>query len=302
MANNTPSNPLLGIGCMLLAGMLMTGNNAILKWLTTGYPVGEIIFIRSIFLWLPIAYFIARSGGFLSIRVTRLRLHAVRAGCMAFSAFIYIFGLRYLPLADVTAIGFSTPLFVTALATFLLGEAVGWRRWSAVVVGFIGIIVITRPTGDVVTIAVLFPIGSAFWTSIRDMVTRRMVSTESSNAILITSTAAVMIAGLCTAPFGWTMPTNQDFALMAAAGLISGFGHYFMIEAFRHAEAVIVSPFRYLTIVWAITLGYLIWGDFPDSYVLGGVVLVICSGLYILRREIVVRRQRLADQAGRDAT
>jgi drug/metabolite transporter (DMT)-like permease len=111
-----------------------------------------------------------------------------------------------------------------------------------------------------------------------------------------------MIAGLCTAPFGWTMPTNQDFALMAAAGLISGFGHYFMIEAFRHAEAVIVSPFRYLTIVWAITLGYLIWGDFPDSYVLGGVVLVICSGLYILRREIVVRRQRLADQAGRDAT
>lgn len=281
---------------MLLAGLLMTANNAILKWLTSGYPVGEIIFIRGVFIWLPIAYFIARSGGFLSIRVTRLRLHAVRAGCVAFSAFIYILGLRYLPLADVTAIGFSTPLFVTALATFLLGENVGWRRWSAVIVGFMGIIVITRPTGDVVTAAVLLPIGSAFWTAIRDMVTRRMVTTESSNAILVTSTAAVMIAGLCTSPFGWKMPTSQDFALMAGAGLFSGFGHYFMIEAFRHAEAVIVSPFRYLTIVWAIALGYLIWSDFPDSYVLGGVALVICSGLYILHREIVVRRQRLAEK------
>lgn len=279
---------------MLLAGLLMTGNNAILKWLTTGYPVGEIIFIRGIFIWFPIAYFIARSGGLLSIRVTRLRLHAVRAGCVAFSAFVYILGLRYLPLADVTAIGFSTPLFVTALATFLLGETVGWRRWSAVVVGFIGIIVITKPTGDVVTLAVLFPIASAFWTGIRDMVTRRMVSTESSNAILITSTAAVMIAGLCSAPFGWIAPTPLDFGLMALAGIFSGFGHYFMIEAFRYAEAVIVSPFRYLTIVWAITLGYLIWGDFPDEYVIAGIILVVCSGLYILHREIVVRRRARA--------
>lgn len=296
MSSNAPANPLLGIGCMLLAGLLMTGNNAILKWLTTGYPVGELIFIRGVFIWLPIAYFIARSGGLLSIRITRFKLHAVRAACVAFSAFVYILGLRYLPLADVTAIGFSTPLFVTALATFLLGEVVGWRRWSAVVVGFIGIIVITRPTGDVVTIAVLFPIASAFWTGIRDMVTRRMVTTESSNAILITSTATVMLVGLCTAPFGWKMPTFQDFMLMSSAGLFSGFGHYFMIEAFRHGEVVIVSPFRYLTIVWAISAGYLVWGDFPDSYVLAGIALVICSGLYILRREIVVRRQARAAQ------
>lgn len=293
MASPAPANPLLGIGCMLLGGLLMTGNNAILKWLTTGYPAGEIIFIRGVFFWLPIAYFIARSGGLLSIRITRLRLHAVRAGCIVFSAFIYIIGLRYLPLADVTAIGFSTPLFVTALATFLLGEVVGWRRWSAVVVGFLGIIVITKPTSGLVSLAVLFPLGSAFWTSIRDLVTRRMVTTESSNAILITSTAVVMLAGLCTAPFGWKMPTLADFSLMACAGLFAGFGHYFMIEAFRHAEAVIVSPFRYLTIVWAIAIGYLVWGDLPDEYVVTGIILVVCSGLYILHREIVVRRQRL---------
>ena len=282
---------------MVSGGLIMTANNAILKWLTVGYPAGEIMFIRGIFLWLPISYFIARSGGLLSIRITRLGFHLVRAGCIIFSAFVYIIGLRYLPLADVTAIGFSTPLFVTALATFLLGETVGWRRWSAVIVGFLGILIITKPTGDVVTLAVLFPLGSAFWTGVRDMVTRRMVATESSNAILVTSTAAVMLAGLCSAPFGWRAPSLQDFSLLAIAGLFNGFGHYCMIEAFRNAEVVIVSPFRYLTIIWAITIGYLVWGDLPDKYVVTGIVLVVCSGLYILRREIVVRRQRLRAQA-----
>jgi drug/metabolite transporter (DMT)-like permease len=277
---------------MLLGGLVMTFNNAILKWLSVGYPPGQIMFIRSIFIWLPIAYFIARSGGLLTIRVTRIHMHAVWSACMIFSTIIYIIGLRYLPLADVTAIGFSTPMLVTALATFLLGEVVGWRRWSAVVAGFLGILIIAKPTGDVATLAVLFPLGSAFWTAIREILTRRMVTTESSNAILATSTAAVMLAGLCTAPFGWMMPSLQDFALMACAGLFAGFGHYFMIEAFRSAEVVIVSPFRYVTILWAIALGYLAWGDLPDKYVIIGILLVVASGLYILHREIVVARRR----------
>ena len=294
MATNAPSRPFIGIGYIVLGGFLMTANNAILKWLTVGYPPGEIMFIRGIFIWLPIAYFIARSGGLLSIRITRPGFHVVRGGCIVFSAFVYIIGLRYLPLADVTAIGFSTPLFVTALATFLLGETVGWRRWSAVVVGFLGIIVITKPTGDVVTLAVLFPLGSAFWTSVRDLVTRRMVASESSNAILVTSTAAVMLAGLCSAPFGWRSPSLQDFSLMVCAGFFNGFGHYFMIEAFRNAEVVIVSPFRYLTIVWAILLGYFFWRDLPDHLVLSGIALVVASGIYILHREIVVRRRARA--------
>ena len=281
---------------MLLGGLIMTANNAILKWLSTGYPPGQIMFIRGVFIWLPIAYFIARSGGLLSIRVTRIRLHLVWSACMIFSTIIYIIGLRYLPLADVTAIGFSTALFVTALATFLLGEVVGWRRWSAVVFGFAGILLIAKPSGDVATVAVLFPLGSAFWTAIREILTRRMVTTESSNAILATSTAAIMVAGLFTAPFGWVMPSAQDFALMVCAGLFAGFGHYFMIEAFRYAEAVIVSPFRYITIIWAIALGYLAWGDLPDNYVVGGIVMVVASGLYILHREFVVARRRKAER------
>jgi drug/metabolite transporter (DMT)-like permease len=292
MAANIPSRPILGIGWMLLGGLVMTVNNAILKWLSVGYPAGQIMFIRSVFILLPIAYFIARSGGFLSIRVRRVHMHFVWSGCMILSTVIYIAGLPYLPLADVTAIGFSTPLFVTALATFLIGEVVGWRRWSAVAVGFLGIVIIAKPTGNLATLAVLFPLASAFWTAQREILTRRMVATESSNAILATSTAAVMIAGLCTAPFGWKMPSAVDFGLMACAGLFAGFGHYFMIEAFRYAEVVIVSPFRYITILWAIVLGYLAWGDLPDGYVIVGITLVVGSGLYILHREIVAVRER----------
>jgi drug/metabolite transporter (DMT)-like permease len=288
------SAPMLGIGCMLIAGLLMTANNAILKWVTGGYPAGEVIFIRGIFIWLPIAILIARQGGLRTVRVTHWPLHGVRAGCVVVSAFMYIIGLRYLPLADVTAISFSTPLFVTMMAPLMLGEVVGWRRWSAVLVGFLGILTITRPTENIVGLAVLLPIGSALCAGLRDLITRRMTETESSNAILCTTTAAVMLAGLLTAPFGWKMPTAIDMGLMAAGGLLAGFGHHFMIEAFRHAEAVIVSPFRYLMIVWAIVLGYLVWGDLPDRWVIIGIVLVIISGLYIFHREMVRRRAEAA--------
>ena len=275
---------------MLAAGVLMTINNAILKWVTTGYPPGEIIFIRGAFIWVPIAIFIARSGGMRTVRITRPGLHLARGSTVIMSAFLYIVGLRFLPLADVTAINFSTPLFVTMLAPLFLGEIVGWRRWSAVVVGFAGIVLITRPTESLIGLAVLLPIGAALGAALRDLITRRMTETESSNAILCTTTAMVMLAGLATLPFGWKLPTMADFGLMAAAGLLAGFGHYFMIEAFRHAEAVLVSPFRYLMIVWAVLLGYLFWGDLPDEWVIGGICLVIASGVYIFHREVVRRR------------
>jgi drug/metabolite transporter (DMT)-like permease len=288
-SNQQHVRPAIGIACMLTAGVLMTLNNAILKWVTAGYPVGQIIFTRGVFIWLPIAFLIWRSGGVRTLRIQRFDLHGVRAACLILSAFMYVTALRYLPLADVTAISFSTPLFVTALAPLLLRETVGWRRWSAVVVGFLGIVTIARPTENVVALAVLLPLGSAFGAAMRDIVTRRMTETESSNAILCTTTAAAMLAGLATLPLGWTAPSAMDLGLMACSGILSGFGHHFMIEAFRNAEAVMVSPFRYITMIWAVLLGYVVWGDLPDEWVILGVVLVVLSGIYIFHREIFLR-------------
>ena len=287
--------PFVGILSMLAAGVLMTFNNAILKWVTVGYPAGQIIFTRGVFIWLPIALLIWRSGGVRTVRIQRVELHGARAACLVLSAFMYVTGLRYLPLADVTAISFSTPLFVTALAPFLLRETVGWRRWSAVIVGFLGIVTIARPSGNIAALAVLLPVGSAFWAAMRDIVTRRMTATESSNAILCTTTAVVMLAGLATLPFGWRMPTPIDLGLMALCGILAGFGHHYMIEAFRNAEAVLVSPFRYVTMLWAVLLGFVVWGDLPDEWVVLGVVLVILSGVYIFQRELFLRARRKAE-------
>jgi len=161
-----------------------------------------------------------------------------------------------------------------------------------VIVGFIGVLVITRPTGDLARLAALLPLGSAFAAALRDLITRRMTARESSNAILITTTSAVMLAGLFTLPYGWRMPTPGDVGLLAMGGIVTGFGHYCMIETFRHAEAALVAPFKYSSILWAAALGFLFWGDLPDAWVVAGTIIVVASGLYILHRELVRRRPR----------
>lgn len=284
------SAALRGILFMLAGTFFMSINNAVLKWLSEGYPAGQVLFMRGAFIFIPIAYFIWREGGFRSARVESYQGHVLRAAFTVASAFMFVIGVRYLPLADATAISFAGPLFITMLATPVLGEFVGWRRWSAVLVGFIGVLIITRPTGDVVRLAVLLPLGSAFAAAMRDLITRRIAPRETSNSILVTTTAAVALAGLVTLPMGWIMPTSADLGLIAMGGIVSGFGHYCMIETFRHAEAGLVAPFKYSSILYAVGMGYLFWSDLPDVWVIAGTVILVASGLYILRREM--SRQR----------
>lgn len=283
---------MLGIGLMLLSTFFMSINNAILKWMTAGYPAGEILFIRGIFLFLPIAYFVWRAGGVKSLRINSMRGHALRAGIVVVSAFCYVNGLRFVPLADATAISFTGPLFVAVLAIPILGEVVGWRRWSAIVIGFLGVLIIIRPSGDVMRYAVLLPLASAFFAAARDVLTRRMTARETSNSILMTTSVVLALAGLCTLPWGWKVPLVGDVAIMAVAGILNGVGHFCMIESFRAAEAGLVSPFKYSGMLWAVGLGYLLWAELPDIWVATGSLIVIASGLYILHRELVLRRAR----------
>ena len=281
-----PSTALRGIAFMLAGTFFMSLNNAVLKYMSAGYPAGQVLFMRGTFIFIPIAIFIWRAGGFQSAKVDSYGGHAIRAAFTVASGFMFVIGVRYLPLADATAISFAGPLFITMLATPVLGEYVGWRRWSAVIVGFIGVLIITRPTGDVVRLAVLLPLGSAFAAAMRDLITRRIAARETSNSILVTTTTAVMLAGLATLPMGWIVPTPGDLGLIAMGGLVSGCGHYCMIETFRHAEAGLVAPFKYSSILYAVAMGYLFWGDLPDAWVITGTMILVASGLYILRREL----------------
>ncbi|MFT6580195.1 MAG: drug/metabolite transporter (DMT)-like permease [Alphaproteobacteria bacterium] len=286
------ASPVLGIGLMLLATLFMSVNNAILKWMTADYPAGEILFIRGVFLFLPIAYFVWRAGGTKSLRMNSVRGHGLRALLVVGSAFCYVNGLRYVPLADATAISFAGPLFVAMLAIPILGEVVGWRRWTAIIVGFIGVIIIIRPSGDVMRYAVLLPLASTFFAAFRDVLTRRMTARETSNSILMSTSVVIAVAGLCTFPWGWSVPLASDVAIMSVAGILNGFGHYCMIESFRAAEAGLVSPFKYSGMLWAVGLGYLLWAELPDKWVATGSLIVIASGLYILHRELSLRRAR----------
>ncbi len=279
------------VTCMLVGVALLSLNDALIKTLASNYPAGQLLFIRGLFVFPWIILVAFRQGGLHRLRVKSIKGQALRGACVICSAFLFVNGLVYLPLADAIAITFTGPLFITAMAPLVLGEHVGWRRWLAVLAGFAGILFMVRPDGEVVQWAVLLPLGAALFGGTRDLITRRISQTENTVAVLFVTTAFVMLAGLVTAPFGWVPLQAQSLWTFAASGVLIAGAHYLMIEAFRQGEAALVAPFKYTSMIWAVLFGFLIFGDLPDGWTLFGAGLVILAGLYILRRETRLRRQ-----------
>lgn len=274
-----------GVAFMVLSLFVFMLSEAITKWLTQGYPIGQIVFVRSFFFFVPILAIIAIRKDWRALHIENPRLQVLRALLFVASTFLIVAAIKVLPLATAVAFIHSAPLMITALAALLLAERVGVHRWSAVGVGFIGILIMTRPTADSFQLTALIAIGAAAATALRDIVTRKMSSTESTTATLAFSTATLILAAGLTTPFFWMPPTGLDLVLMAASGVLMGTAHYLLIEAYRWSEAGIVAPFKYTSLIWATLLGYLIWGDLPDRWVIAGAVLIIASGLYVFKRE-----------------
>jgi len=279
------THPAKGIACMVAGGALITLNDALMKWLVGDYAVGQILFVRSLFMLLAVLVAAWRWGGLLALRPRNLPGQFVRATMVVTSTFCFVTGLQYLNLADAVVVSFCGPLFITALATPLLAETVGWRRWVAVIVGFAGVVFIFRPTGGSVQWAALWPLAASLAGALRDILTRRLCATETSLSILLLSTSVVAVVGLATAPFGWPRLAAIDLGLMALAGFLLFGAHYLLIEAFRLAEAALVAPFKYSNVVWGILFGFLLWGHVPDSWTMAGTVVIVGSGIYILGRE-----------------
>lgn len=286
---------------MLAGSALLTLTDAITKVFAHDLPVGEILVVRSAFSLAPIAVLVARARTLESLRMRDRRGQAARAILMLVSTFCFVTGLAYLPLADNLAITFAGPLFVTALAPLMLAERVGWRRWAAVVVGFVGVLVITAPTGGGAQWAALFPLAAALAATLRDIVTRRMRGTDTAASMLLYSALALILGGLATSPFGWRAMGAFEIGLLAVGGMVQGVGHMLVIEAFRSAEAALVVPFKYTVVLWAALYGYLIFGDVPGANVVSGTAIVLAAGLYIYHREIVVSRRRRAGEGPSDA-
>ena len=201
---------------------------------------------------------------------------------------MFVTGLYYLPLADAIAIAFAGPLFVTALAPLMLDERVGWRRWSAVSIGFLGVVLIVRPGSSAFQWFAVFPLVAAMLGGMRDVITRKMAASESTVAVLFVTTTCVALAGVASSVVvPWHPVELGQLKYFVASGVLLGIAHYLLIEAFRLGEAALVSPFKYANVIWAVLFGYLMFGDVPDTYTLGGAIVVAISGLYILHRERV---------------
>jgi len=292
-----------GILYMILSVAVFAVVNALVKYQEAVYPVSQVVFFRSIFALLFSCVLVMRDGGFSILRTHRIVEHVGR-GTLQFISMVCVFiAYHLMPLADAVAITFSSPLFLTLLSIPLLGEKVGRHRWGAVIVGFVGVMIMVQPGPGTFSIGSILALANAALGASVTIALRRMSLTERP-ATLVTY-QAIVATGLSVLilPFGWVSLTWQGALGLASIGLISGFGQILWTQAFRMVPAAILAPFSYTTMIWSIGLGFFIWGDVPTPVLIGGACVVASSGLYILYRETIRQQSRrpvLAAAAGDD--
>jgi len=266
-----------------------------IKWLNY-YPFGEVFFARFFFGLIPIFLIIPKDKWSDFYKTTRPGLHAFRATCGTIAFICIFFGLRQLPLADVVSLTFGGPIFVTIASIIFLSEKVGIKRWSAVFLGFIGMILIIQPAFTELNYYYLSPILFCIFFAGVAISVRALSKTEPNYRIAFYFTVLCTVIGLCTLPFGWVMPTTKDLFLFIIMGLCGSVANLLLTQSYRLAEASLVTPIKYLSLVYAIMFGFIIWGEVPNSLMLAGALLVVLSSLIIfirekkLKKEIVVPR------------
>ncbi|MDB5408485.1 MAG: multidrug transporter permease [Rhodospirillales bacterium] len=274
----------------LAALMLFSIQDTFSKLLAVTYHPLEIAFVRFLTMLVLILPFLLRRPGALRSNMPGRQL--VRGLTMFGATTLFILGLSHLPIAEATAIGFVSPLFVTALSIPMLGETIGPRRWAAVVVGFIGVLVVIRPGTSAFQPAALFPIASSTFWALGIVLTRTMHGADKTLTILIYSTLIGFCVSGLTMPFVWRTPDLAALAMMTAQGTLSTIGQALMIAAFGRAGASVLAPFSYSQMLWATALGYAVFNTIPDTLTGIGSAIIIASGLYILHRERILQQRR----------
>ena len=279
-----------GIVMMLCGTALFGCGESVVKLLARDYDTAQIVWGRYVFHAIVFMAIFARSGIGAQMRTTRPWLQFSRSVILLLGTLLFFSALRYLALADAVAINFFAPLLVTAFSIPILKEQVGLRRWIAILVGFAGVMVIIRPGLGVMHWAAILPLGTAVCYALYQVLTRIAGRTDHARTSLFWSAAVGTVAMSVFVPFRWTAPDAAGWAMMATTGCLFGLGHYLLIKGLERAPASVLSPFIYSQLIWATTLGLLVFGDFPDGYSILGAVIVIGSGLYVWHRE--TRRTR----------
>ena len=274
-----------GIVSILVAVFLFAIADALAKWLGQSYEPIQIVFLRYVFGLIPVALLVWHGGGLGALRTRRPVMHGLRA-LVTFTALLLLFtGLRRLPLAEAISVAFTAPLFVTALSGPLLGEPVQARHWAAVLVGFLGALIVIQPGTGGFQVESLIVVASALCFALSALITRRMSRTETNVALLAYTTIGAGLASLPIMPFVWRPPAPDHLWLFLAIGLIGGTAAYFVIQAYRNAPPAIVAPFDYTALIWAALFGWIVWQDRPEPPVWLGAAIIAASGLYITHRE-----------------
>jgi len=283
------SAALAGIGYMMVAVFLFAVTSATGKWMVARYPVGEFLAIRAGATLLLIVPLIWRAGITAFRSAPRPGLQLLRIALSSAEVAMFFWAVRTMPLADATTFYLAAPIYVTVLAVLLLGERVGWRRWTAVLIGFTGVLIALRPSSASVTLPALIVLtGSIFYSML--LITTRLLR-ETHDAVLMAGQyLGAFAVGVGLLWFGWTTPSLFDLAFMACLGGLSLLSLYCTVRALKLASASIVVPYQYLVIFWAMLFGWWAFGEVPDAYTLTGATIIIVTGLYIYARERVAAR------------
>ena len=298
------------IGFKLISALLFAAMSALVRQLGDVAPVGQMVFFRSAFAILPVVVIYALRGELMSAMRTSRPLGQLGRGLLSVGGMFTNFSaLTRLPLADATAISFASPLITVALAAIILKERVRIYRWSAVLVGFAGVIVMLIPHFDVghyaaagaasvAAVGSVLALISAFCNAGTVIQTRRLTQSETTSSIVFYFSLVCAIAGALTLPFAWHQPTGSELVALIALGILGGIAHIFLTESYRHASASVVAPFDYSSMLWALLLGYWVFGELPSALVYVGAVIVAGAGLYVIWRERALGLQRPREAEG----
>lgn len=301
-------HPFKAIGLKLISALLFAAMSALVRQLGDVAPIGQMVFFRSAFAILPVMVIYAVRGELSSALRTGRPFGQLGRGLLSVCGMFTNFSsLTRLPLADATAISFASPLITVALAAIILKERVRIYRWSAVIIGFAGVVVMliphfdigayARAGGAIAAVGSVFAIVSAFCNAGTVIQTRRLTQTETTSSIVFYFSLVCAIAGALTLPFAWYSPTARELAALIALGILGGLAHILLTESYRYAAASVVAPFDYSSMLWALLLGYWLFGELPDTLVYLGAGIVAAAGLFVIWRErqLGVQRAREAE-------
>jgi drug/metabolite transporter (DMT)-like permease len=275
-----------GVVYLLIAMAVFVINDAIVKAVAVSMPPGELMLIRSLFAVPMVFAILTVSGDAKHLPMLFDRVVLLRAVFELLVAVMFISALAHLPLADITSIMQATPIFLTLIVAALGIERIDWRGWLAVFIGFVGVLLVAKPTGGGEWTYSLIALASAIFVAIRDLLTRRLPSKIPSMIVTQGTTISVVFGGIALGLFEtWTMPSWSSVGLLAVAACFVTIGNVYVIKAYRTADVGILSPFRYSIIFFAVVMGFAVFGEIPDFLTVGGTALIVAAGLYTIVHE-----------------